>query len=126
MTNQLPLPGMKLVDKPAFSEEDFAKYAEGELHHLMELLTNKGRQYSSGKKAFTNFEDGAAAFHITPEQYLLIQANKHWYTMCQWSSGNRPEVDSKDIDARCNDVIIYMLILKAMVRQVSLPKEQEE
>lgn len=88
------------------TQDQFQKAATDFLtEEVLPLLRNKGAQYSNGK-AFVNFEEGSAIHGITPGKYLMIQATKHWHNLCK-----NPDTN---VQERCTDIIVYMLLLIMM------------
>ena len=86
---------------------------------LLKLVAHKGDQYSGGDKpALINFYEGAKLAKDTPQHYLMTQATKQWYVLCDWSKhGNHGEVSKREIVQRLFDIITYMFLLLFMIEE---------
>lgn len=103
---------MEQDEQESSGQERFAKFAEAWLTNVLDTLVEKGKQYSPGDwSATTNFEEGCVAVGLTPRHYLMSQANKQWYVLCQWAAGKRPGMRMADVGERAGDVMVYLLLL---------------
>lgn len=100
------------------TQADFTSFAGFIFNNLiLPVQHKKGQEYTNNDDAFVNFDMGAQILKMSPEQYLLVMATKHWAALSIWSQGKvgaPPTVD--EIFQRCIDIIIYMLLLMFMVK----------
>lgn len=112
--------------KTTISEEGFKTQVTQELvPDLLKLLTAKGKQYSDGTNAFVNFEEGSKLTVDTREHYLMSLATKQWHVISDWSKrGGKNEARAREVEQRIYDVLVYMLLLLAMLKQTDKEESQ--
>lgn len=85
-------------------QNEFQEYAKMIMDRLVyPVLESKGEHYSNNN-AFDNFVDGGFITGLYPEKYLMVLANKHWYSLMN---------DQRNVRERAIDIIVYMLLLIA-------------
>jgi hypothetical protein len=78
------------------------------------LLRSAGqKEYAGGENAFGNFMRLAAELDTTPEKVLWTYAMKHKDGIAAYIRGY--ESQREPVDGRINDLITYLIILRAMV-----------
>lgn len=110
-------PGGPISQKIDLSEAAFAKFASNEMDEVLSgLLKEKGSQYSGhADNALVNFLDGSASVGMSPANYLMALATKHWHSIGLWSSG-KSDMSIDLVCERAKDIIVYMLLLIWMLR----------
>ena len=94
------------------TQNEFVDRARMHLDTLMQTLEEKGQTYSN-EEAFANFEQAAVVLGISKEEYLLTLVVKHMLALLGIARGN-VEQDYDGVGSRTDDIIIYMLLLRAM------------
>jgi hypothetical protein len=95
---------------------------------IRQLAAQKGGEYAGDADRLANFRRNGAELGLEPEQVWRVYAGKHWDAITQWvkdtSEGKtRPRMES--VAGRCDDLIVYLILLKAMV-EVREPKTPGE
>lgn len=82
------------------------------VHHLNKT---KGADYSGDEDVLANFKRNAKRLGLTKEQVLGVYMNKHLDAIDTYiRDGN---IKSEPIEGRISDAIVYLLLLRAMVRE---------
>lgn len=79
-----------------------------------ELSTSKGRDYAGDANVFRNFEDVAARTGQTRLQVWSVYIQKHLLAIEKYISEGK--LESEPVDSRILDVIVYLALLYAMVK----------
>jgi hypothetical protein len=88
--------------------------------NIKSLSTNKGHEYSGEKDALSNFKRHAETIGITPLQVWEVYAGKHYDSICTFIKDHANNIDRKltePIDGRIDDLIVYLLLLKALIQE---------
>lgn len=98
--------------------EDIAKIAS--------LFRSKNASYGADQDAFYNFTKGAEllfgeADYDTKFRTLMAYASKHIVTLCKPGA----ILNDKEFEERCLDIAVYMLIAKAMKKEIDLIQSEE-
>jgi hypothetical protein len=86
---------------------------------IVELGKKKGGEYSGDHDRLENFRRNGERLNLPMEMVWAIYAAKHWDAIMQYcadvSTGrfNRPRMES--LSGRCDDLIVYLLLFKAML-----------
>lgn len=98
------------------TEENFAKVVEESLDTVRETLVIKGKEYRRNSNPFHNFEQGERKKDIIREKVLDGMLLKHEISIDDMTNDledkKLPNVEM--VNEKFNDVIIYLLIKKAM------------
>lgn len=87
---------------------------------LRELATLKGGEYSGDIDRLANFRHAASEQGLPPETIWRIYAGKHWDaigTYCKDLLEGRERQRSESISGRADDLIVYLLLFKAMLEE---------
>lgn len=92
-----------------------------ETHRTLCLLTStKGEEYSRDDDQLANFRRSAAEAGITEWQAWLVFYNKHADAIKTWirhgNDGPKGKGVSEPIEGRIDDAILYLILLKGLVR----------
>lgn len=96
---------------------DIADLIDQTLGDIHDLNDSKGREYASEADGLANFKNRAEQMGITPLQVWGIFYGKHSDAI--FSYLKRGEVLSEPIEGRIDDAILYLVLLKALVREAS-------
>lgn len=103
-----------------YSHQAFQDLIEKTIEEVRKLAEFKGGEYAGDGDRLANFRRNALAFGLTKEQVWGVYAGKHWDAIAQYiaDGGNgveRPRLES--ISGRADDLIVYLLLFKAMVEE---------
>jgi hypothetical protein len=85
---------------------------------INELDQSKGREYASDADALANFHNRAQQMGISPMQVWGIFYGKHSDAIYAYIRNGK--VLSEPIEGRINDAILYLILLKGLVREGEL------
>ena len=98
----------------------FKHLVEETVKEINKLSDLKGGEYAGDGDRLANFRRNALAFGLTKEQVWGVYAGKHWDAIAQYiidvsSDTERTRLES--ISGRADDLIVYLLLFKAMVEE---------
>lgn len=89
---------------------------------MIDLTNTKGSEYSGdGDDQLRNFHEAGADADIKPEQAWLVHFNKHVAAIKSYVRTGI--VKSEPIEGRIDDAILYLVLLKALVRDRAVQKQ---
>lgn len=103
-----------------FPRKKFLDIIDKTFNRIRELNLTKGLEYTGDRQddALANFRSNGKDVGIAPEVCLRVYAGKHWNSISQYirdiQNGNE-RVYSESIEGRIDDLILYLLLLKAFV-----------
>jgi hypothetical protein len=118
-------PGQPLPDRGPLGEagqvnrSDFDYLLHQTFRHLSDLTESKGREYAGSADQLANFKRLADRLCLEPEQVLLVYLAKHLDaidTYVRDYSAHTEPVLSEPIEGRIDDAILYLCLLKALIR----------
>ena len=87
---------------------------------ILDLRRVKGGEYSEDNDALSNFRRNAEDLEMEMEAVWRVYAGKHWDALSQYvrdvQSNFKREL-SEPIESRIDDLILYLCLFKAMVRE---------
>ena len=87
---------------------------------LIALRSIKSREYSDDGDALANFRRNAVDLEMPMETVWRVYASKHWDSIGNFirdiTNGKKREL-SEPIEGRIHDMIVYLLLLKAMIKE---------
>lgn len=105
-------------------KEDFQELLRETHRRMLELTASKGEEYSRDQDQLANFKRSAAETGIMPEQVWLIFYNKHadaiknYLRRLKLFSESEVAISlSEPIESRIDDAVLYLILLKAMIRE---------
>lgn len=113
MTEQNPIPF-------GYSPVQWDKLLTRTIDSIKALATTKGGEYSGDDDRLANFRRNAAALGIPMETCWAVYAGKHWDSIQQYVkdlSTGRERVRSEPMSGRADDLIVYLLLFKAMLEE---------
>jgi len=112
------------IEKEYNSESEFEKVVDETLQQIRETLIAKGKEYRRNNNPFHNFEVGARKKNITREKVLDGMLLKHEISIeditNDLDSGKLPT--EAVVNEKFGDVLIYLILKKAMFLQRILNK----
>ena len=104
------------------TRRQFEVYLEHVLDRTKKVLGNKGDEYSYNNGAFENFEEGVGlGFSITREAVAWGYAVKHLQAVkamiTQIEKGNEVQLTNTLVEEKFGDVINYMILIEAMLKE---------
>lgn len=114
------------------NRKEFNIYLEHVLARTKDVLGAKGDEYSYNGGAFENFEEGVGlGFSNSREAVAWGYAVKHIQSVLAMLSkvevGDSTHLSDKLIEEKCGDVINYMILIEAMLKErVDNNKKLEE
>lgn len=105
-----------------FSHEAWAVLLDATIAQIKSLAELKGGEYAGDTDRLANFRRNAEAMGegTTMEEVWRIYVSKHWDAIMQYEQDlragrTRPRLES--LSGRADDVIVYMLLFKAMLQE---------
>ena len=92
--------------------------------HLWALTESKGAEYAHDADQLANFKRLSGQLRLQPTTVLLVYMQKHLDAIAEYVSAIQDErmpVLSEPIDGRIDDAILYLILLKALIADLSLP-----
>lgn len=81
---------------------------------LVDLTQSKGEEYSRDADQLANFKRQAEELLMTPEKVLMVYLNKHLDAVKSFVKTGK--IYSEPIEGRIDDAILYLILLKGIVR----------
>lgn len=97
------------------TKEDFIRLVGQTNDAMLHLTKTKGEEYTRDSDQLANFKRYAADNGITPQQAWGVLFGKHLDAI-QFFIQNGREL-SEPIESRIDDAILYLILLKAMIRE---------
>lgn len=101
-------------------KKDFKQLIEDTFEHIKDLTDTKGEEYSRSDDQLANFKRSASEAGILPMQVWLVFYNKHADAIkdhIRRLSDCLSPRSSEPIESRIDDAILYLILLKAMLRE---------
>jgi hypothetical protein len=96
------------------TNKELIAFIEKTMGEILELRKEKAAAYSGPFDAFDGVRRVAAEIGLTPEKTYLVFMTKHWDVL-------RENIDKlkeqPDIKSRIDDLILYLILLKAIAWQ---------
>jgi len=100
-------------------KEEFEKFIEDQFNTIKTLSRSKGEEYSRSQDQLANFKRQSIDLGVDPEKILMVYLNKHLDAIKYWVKNN--ESLSETIQSRIDDSILYLILLKAIIKDVGSP-----
>ena len=81
---------------------------------IEELSATKGKEYAAGSDRLENFKTNGLVFGVPPESVCGIFMDKHYRAIQSFIRTG--VVYSEPIEGRIDDCILYLLLLKGLIR----------
>lgn len=87
-----------------------------------DIMTSKGLEYSRGEEdCLSNFKRVAEALDITPQQAAFVYMAKHWDSVTNYIKTGGKVTSNEPIEGRLNDLVVYLVILRCLIAEVTGP-----
>ena len=103
---------------------NFEKLLESTAEHLQVLTKSKGAEYAHDADQLANFKRLGHQLRLKPTTVLMVYMQKHLDAITEYVSAVQAEacpILSEPIEGRIDDAILYLVLLKALVVDLSLP-----
>lgn len=90
------------------------------MQKVVELGRLKGGEYAGDVDRLANFRRNAEVWGLTMEQCWGVYAGKHWDAIAQYIrdlAEGKERLRLEPLEGRVDDVITYLLLFKAMLRE---------
>lgn len=109
-----------MPDNKSFTHSRWDELLEETIRSIRSLALVKGGEYAGDHDRLANFRRNAQAQDLTMEQVWRVYAGKHWdsinqYIKDQAQGKDRPRAES--MTGRADDMIVYLILFKAMVEE---------
>lgn len=98
------------------NKENFIHLLDQTHETLVQLTKTKGEEYSRDSDQLANFKRYAADNRITPQQAWGVLFGKHSDAIQFFIQSGKQL--SEPIESRIDDAILYLILLKAIIREV--------
>lgn len=82
---------------------------------IRQLNLQKGKDYAGDDDALRNFKVNAERNGLTKYQVWGVYAGKHWDAVSSFIRNG--QVESEPIEARINDLLVYLLLLRGLIEE---------
>lgn len=109
--------------------QDFNAVVDSTIKSTASLLIPKGEEYAGSADRLANFKRGSKLTGVTPLQVALVYASKHYDSIATYirkDASGEAQVLSEPIEGRFDDMINYMILMKAIVKEQETPRPQTE
>ena len=107
-------------EKESFSHASFDLLVEDTFREIKQLVQVKGGEYSGDVDRLANFRRNAEDQGLQMEAVWRTYAGKHWDALTQYvkdlNTGKQRQ-RSESLGGRVDDLIVYLLLFKAMLRE---------
>lgn len=109
-----------MQQKKSFSHASFDLMVADTFREIQELIKVKGGEYSGDVDRLANFRRNAEDQGLPMESVWRTYAGKHWDALTQYVkdlNGGKTRQRSEPLEGRVDDLIVYLLLFKAMLRE---------
>jgi hypothetical protein len=115
-----------MSDTNVFSHARYNELVNETIELMKELSRVKGGEYAGDQDRLANFRRNAERLGTYKELIWGVYAGKHWDAVMQYiqdigAGVKRERMES--LSGRCDDIIVYMLLFKAMIEENERPKD---
>lgn len=101
-----------------YSHDDYNKLVKATVDQIYELSSLKGGEYAGDTDRMANFRRNANNLGLQNEQVWAVYAAKHYDAIMQYirdlgENKTRPRLES--ISGRADDLIVYLILFKALL-----------
>lgn len=109
---------------PIYSPKRYDELVVSTFKTINDLARTKGGEYSGDIDRLANFRKNAAPFGVPKELVWAIYAGKHWDAIQTFVAdlvAGKSRERSEPIAGRVDDLIVYLLLFKAMIDETQNP-----
>lgn len=107
-----------MPEKLSYSHERYRKLLEETIENIKRLGELKGGEYAGDVDRLANFRRNAVECEVEMETIWRVYCGKHWDAISQYirdKQTGRERVRLEPLSGRCDDIIVYMILFKAML-----------
>lgn len=107
-------------DQRKYSHKQWAELLAKTIKQIEHLSVAKGGEYAGDDDRLANFRRNAEAMSVQMELIWGVYAAKHWDAVMQFVSDlqtGRERERSEPIQGRLDDLIVYLVLMKAIVEE---------
>lgn len=111
---------------PKYTNEAWEKLLEETIGKIKSLAASKGSEYSGDSDRLDNFRRNGADVGLPMETVWRVYAGKHWDALTTYIrdlQAGKQRTRSEPIDGRVDDLLVYLLLFKAMLEERAGPKD---
>lgn len=109
-------------DSARFTAQDVARVMQDVVNEISFLREAGQKEYAHGfNSPFRNFESLSAELGISREKVLWVYAKKHIDGVVAYINGHKSQ--REPVTGRINDLIVYLILLRAMYEEDLVTKE---
>lgn len=115
-----------MQESPKFSNTAWAALLDRAVARIKSLAESKGGEYSGDEDRLENFRRQGLRLGLPMEVVWSVYANKHWDSLATYIKDlntGRKRNYSEPIDGRVDDLLVYLLLFKAMLEERAGPKD---
>ena len=86
------------------------------------LSQTKGKEYTQGGDRLKNFVETGEDLDIHPMKTCFIFMKKHWDSLRSFMKYGKTH-STESIESRIHDLILYLILLKAILKEYPIVKE---
>lgn len=105
-----------------FSHADYDRLVEETFDKIRELGVKKGGEYAGDEDRLANFRRNGLRLGLPMEVVWAVYVNKHYDAVMQFihdlTTGKERD-RMEPLEGRVDDIIVYMLLFKAMLKESS-------
>lgn len=108
-----------------FSHSDYDALVQETIEEIKKLSTLKGGEYAGDEDRLANFRRNADRIGLNMESIWHTYCAKHWdavETYIRDLNTGRTRERMESLESRANDIIVYMILFKAILREKGLRK----
>lgn len=110
---------------PTYSNDQWEKLLSQTVEQIKQLAKLKGAEYSGDLDRLDNFRRNGQDVGLPMETIWRVYAGKHWDALTTYIrdlQAGRVRERSEPIASRVDDLLVYLLLFKAMLEERALPK----
>lgn len=116
-----PKASARAEDKVTYTKKDVELVMAKVVNEINSLREAGQKEYVHDEdRPFRNFEDNGAKVGIPREKAWWLMASKHIDGIVAWINGHRSQ--RENVRGRINDLIVFLILLRAMVEEDELPR----
>lgn len=117
-----------MTEKLFYSHERYAKLIEETIINLKKLGELKGGEYAGDNDRLANFRRNAEKLGLNKESVWAVYCGKHLDAIFQYIldlNTGKTRTRLEPLSGRVDDVIVYMLLFKAMLDEDGVDRKAE-
>lgn len=117
---------MTKIDPRRYSHERFDQLIAETVKEIQKLSSLKGGEYAGDDDRLANFRRNAQALGLPMESIWAVYCAKHWDAVMQYiqdQNTGKTRARLESIEGRVDDIIVYMILFKAMLDENAQSKD---